>query len=88
MDSLLTWSKEASTRFPNLLICAGVIRDVKVERNAKETNMLKQAILTKMRQDYRVERLKDNATVRAYRETSTGHWTSTPQRPDRPEKPC
>lgn len=64
---LLTWSKEASTRFPNLLVCTGVIRDVRIEHNTR-TEELKQSITTRMRQSYQIEQLKDDATVRAYRD--------------------
>lgn len=65
---LLTWSKEAATRFPNLLVSNGVMHDVNVERQTREIDALKKSILTKMRQNYKVELLKNDATVRAYRD--------------------
>ncbi|MBX5326927.1 MAG: B3/B4 domain-containing protein [Candidatus Bathyarchaeia archaeon] len=68
MEPFLSWSTEASTRFPNLLVCTGIIHNVKVERDAKRTDMLKQSILARMRQNYRIEQLKDDPIVRAYRD--------------------
>jgi len=68
MEPFLTWSREAAVRFPSLIVCVGVIGDVKVKRHAKETESLKQAILANMRQNHKVEQLKDDPTVRAYRD--------------------
>jgi DNA/RNA-binding domain of Phe-tRNA-synthetase-like protein len=44
------------------------MRDVKVGRSTKETEALKQSIIAKMRQVYKLEQLKDDLTVRAYRD--------------------
>jgi DNA/RNA-binding domain of Phe-tRNA-synthetase-like protein len=68
VEPFLTWSKEASTSFPNLLVCIGIVRDVKVEQCAEETETLKQVIIAKMRQNHKIELLKDDPTVRAYRD--------------------
>jgi len=68
MELFLTWNEEAATRFSNLLVCTGVIRDVKVGPSMKETEALKQTIIAKMRQVYKLEQLKDDPIVRAYRD--------------------
>ncbi|MEM2102263.1 MAG: phenylalanine--tRNA ligase beta subunit-related protein [Candidatus Bathyarchaeia archaeon] len=68
MEPFLSWSAEASARFPNLLVCTGVVRDVKVEHDEKRMDALKQSILTRARQNYKIEQLKDDAIVRAYRD--------------------
>lgn len=68
MELFLSWSEEAKTRFPNLVVCTGSIRDVKVERHFAEAEMLKESIIAKMRQNYTAELLKDDSTVRAYRD--------------------
>jgi DNA/RNA-binding domain of Phe-tRNA-synthetase-like protein len=68
MESFLSWSEEAKTRFPNLVVCIGSIRDVRVERQFAEAEKLKKSIITKMRQNYSAELLKDDSTVRAYRD--------------------
>jgi DNA/RNA-binding domain of Phe-tRNA-synthetase-like protein len=44
------------------------MQDVKVRRRATEIGTLKQSIIAKMRQNYKVELLKDDSTVRAYRD--------------------
>jgi DNA/RNA-binding domain of Phe-tRNA-synthetase-like protein len=68
VEEFLVWSKEASGRFSNLLVCTGTIRDVKVQRHVMETDALKHSIIAKMRQTYRIELLKDDPTIRAYRD--------------------
>ena len=68
MEPFLSWSEEAKTRFPDLVVCTGSIRDVKVERHSIEAEMQKRSIMAKMRQNYRVELLKDDPTVRTYRD--------------------
>jgi len=67
MEPFLKWSKEAAQRFPDLAVCTGSIREVKVERYVREMDTLKESVITKMQQSYHVEQLKDDATVRAYR---------------------
>ena len=44
------------------------MQDVKVGRHATEIGRLKQSIIAKIRQNYKVELLKDDSTVRAYRD--------------------
>ena len=68
MEHLLTWNKEAATRFPDLLVCAGTISGVKVERCQKEAETLKQSVLARVRRKYKVELLKHDPVVRAYRD--------------------
>lgn len=68
LEPFLSWSEEAKTRFPDLAVCTGSMRDVKVEQHSIEAEMLKRSIMAKMRQNYRVELLKDDPTVRTYRD--------------------
>lgn len=68
MEPFLSWSEEAKTRFPDLVVCTGSIRDAKVEQHLTEAETLKRSIMAKMRQNYRVESLKDDPTVHAYRD--------------------
>jgi DNA/RNA-binding domain of Phe-tRNA-synthetase-like protein len=68
VESFLTWSEEARTRFPNLLICTGIIQNVKVEHHTQAIEALKQSTMTKIRQNHKIELLKDNPTVRTYRD--------------------
>ena len=64
----LVWSKEAITRFPQLAVSVGVIRDVKVERTNAETERLRDLVFGQVRLTFKIEELKDNPLVRAYRD--------------------
>lgn len=68
MSSFLIWDEEASTRFPNMLLCAGVIRGVKVEQTNAQVEALRRTVTEEVRGKYRLELLKDNPTIRAYRD--------------------
>lgn len=68
MKLSLIWSEEVRSRFPNLAVCAGAICNVKVERQFAKVERLKESIMEKVRQNYKTESLKDDSTVRAYRD--------------------
>lgn len=68
MLSFLVWDAEASTLFPNLLICIGVVREVNVKSTNAQVNSLRQAVIEEVRSKYELKLLKDNPTVRAYRD--------------------
>lgn len=68
MGPFLKWSSEAAARFPNLLVCTGSIHDVKIAKRVPALEELKTSITAMMRQKYRAEMLKDDSTVRAYRD--------------------
>jgi len=68
VESFLTWDKEAANRFPMLLVCVGAIRGVKVERSNEQIETLKRTVTEDVRRKFRLEQLKDDPTVRAYRD--------------------
>lgn len=68
VESFLTFSEETSIRFPNLFICTGIIQNMGVERHTEAIIALKQSIIAKMRKNNKIELLKDDLTVRAYRD--------------------
>lgn len=68
LSPFLVWDEEASTRFPNLLLCIGIIRGVKAETTNTQMETLRQAVTREVRGKYRLELLKDNPTVRVYRD--------------------
>ncbi len=68
MSSFLIWDEEASARFPNLFLCIGVIRGVKVEPTDAKVDALRRTVTEEVRGKYRLELLKNNPTVRAYRD--------------------
>jgi len=68
VESFLTWDREATGRFPALHVCIGVIRGVKVERSNKEVEALRRSVTEEVRRKFRLELLKNDLTVRAYRD--------------------
>jgi len=68
LASFLVWDPEASTGFLSLLICIGVVREVKVKPTNAQADALRQAVIEEVRGRHELESLKDNPTVRAYRD--------------------
>ncbi len=68
MSSLVVWDEEASMRFPNMFLCLGVIRGVKVEQTKAQVDVLRQTVTEEVRGRYKPELLKDDPTVRGYRD--------------------
>jgi len=64
----VNWNLEVSRRFPELSICIGIINSVHVEKENEHIKQLKKAVYEEVRAKYNVETLKDNPTVRAYRD--------------------
>jgi DNA/RNA-binding domain of Phe-tRNA-synthetase-like protein len=62
------WCAEVATKFPQLAIGIGTISNVSIERENEKSRQLKQAIYFEVRVKYDIEKLKDNPTVRAYRD--------------------
>ena len=68
MQIHVNWNLEVSRRFPELSICIGIINSVHVEKENEHIKQLKKAVYEEVRAKYNVETLKDNPTVRAYRD--------------------
>ncbi|MGB9756363.1 MAG: B3/4 domain-containing protein [Candidatus Bathyarchaeales archaeon] len=68
MQILVSWASEVSSRFPELAICIGVICNVRVEKENERINSLKKSVYEEVRAKYSIETLKDDLTVRAYRD--------------------
>jgi len=68
MQIRVLWSAEVSERFPELAICIGIINDVHVEKENMQIQKLRKAVYKEVRTKYDIETLKDNPTVRAYRD--------------------
>jgi len=67
MQIPVLWSAEVSARFPELAICMGIINDVHIEKENEQIQELKESVYKEVRTKYNLETLKDNPTVRAYR---------------------
>jgi len=64
----VNWDSAVSARFPELSICIGTINNVRVEKENVQIQRLKKAVYEEARAKYNIETLKDNPTVRAYRD--------------------
>jgi len=68
MQIHVDWSPEVSERFPHLSICVGIINGVQVKKENEQIKRLKKVVYEEVRAKYNIETLKDNPTVRAYRD--------------------
>jgi len=64
----VSWNSEVSRRFPELSICIGIINNVHVEKETEHIKKLKRVVYEEVRAKYNIETLKNNPTVRAYRD--------------------
>jgi len=64
----VNWDSEVSARFPELSICIGLINGTHVEKENEQIQKLKKVVYEEVRVKYDIETLKDNLTVRAYRD--------------------
>ena len=62
------WSPKVSEKFPELSICIGIINNVHVEKENEQIQKLKKTVYEEVRAKHNIETLKDNQTVRAYRD--------------------
>jgi DNA/RNA-binding domain of Phe-tRNA-synthetase-like protein len=68
LEPFLTWDEEAANRFPTLFVCVGIIQGVKVQRSNPQIEALRQTVTEYVRCEFNLEQLKDDLTVRAYRD--------------------
>jgi DNA/RNA-binding domain of Phe-tRNA-synthetase-like protein len=68
MQINVNWSPEVSERFPELSICVGAIRGVRNEKENEQIRELVRTVYEEVRAKYNIETLKDDSTVRAYRD--------------------
>jgi len=68
LEPFLTWDEEAARRFPDLQLCVGIVRDVRVERSNPKIEALRRDVTEEVRSKFQLEALKDHPTVRAYRD--------------------
>jgi len=68
MEISVYWNTKVSEQFPELAICVGIINNVQIEKENERIKKLKQAVYAEVRGKYDTETLRDNKTVRAYRD--------------------
>ena len=64
----VNWSADVHERFPKLAICIGVITGIRVQEESAQLRQLKRQLYEEVRVRHSVEALKDDPTVRAYRD--------------------
>lgn len=68
MQIEVNWDSRVAAKFPELAICIGTINNVRPERDNEQIQRLRKAVYEDVGSKYNVETLKDNPTVRAYRD--------------------
>jgi len=68
MGMTVDWSFEVLDKFPDLALCIGVMNGIQNEKENSRLRELKENIFEEVRLKYVVEALKDDPTVRAYRD--------------------
>ena len=68
MENQIYWSAEVSENFSGLSVGMGVVSNVHVEKENEQILRLKKAVYDEVRARYKIEALKDDQTVRAYRD--------------------
>lgn len=68
MQIHVNWSQEVSCRFPELAVCIGTITDIHNEKENERIEQLREAVYQEVKTKHNIETLKDNPTVRAFRD--------------------
>ena len=68
MSIHVDWDSRVTEKFTWLSICMGAINNIQVEKENEQTRRLKKSVYEEVRAKYDIETLKDNPTVRAYRD--------------------
>jgi DNA/RNA-binding domain of Phe-tRNA-synthetase-like protein len=64
----VNFDSRVSNQFPELAVCLGVVTNANVERSNEQIECLKKTAYEKISAEHNIETLKDNSTVRAYRD--------------------
>jgi DNA/RNA-binding domain of Phe-tRNA-synthetase-like protein len=62
------WSQEVSAKLAGLAVCVGVLNGIRNEKDDDQLRTLKRTVYAEVKADYVVEALKNDPTVRAYRD--------------------
>lgn len=68
MQLSVSYGLNVSNRLSELSICIGMIRNVRAEKDNEHVQSLKKAVYEEVKTKYNIETLKDDPTVRAYRD--------------------
>jgi DNA/RNA-binding domain of Phe-tRNA-synthetase-like protein len=64
----LRWSEEIQAKFPNLVACIGLITKVSQKKDNERLSQLKATVYEEVKRKFNIGALKDDPTVRAYRD--------------------
>jgi DNA/RNA-binding domain of Phe-tRNA-synthetase-like protein len=64
----VNWSPEVSHQFPNLAVCVGLAKEVCIQQDNQQLRQLKKIVYEEVINRYEIDRLKEEPTVRAYRD--------------------
>jgi len=68
MQTDVNWSAKVLAKFPELAICVGTISGIHNQKENDQLRQLKKIVYERAKAKYDVEALKDDPTVRAYRD--------------------
>lgn len=68
MQTDLNWSSDVLAKFPELAICIGTITGIHNQKDNDQLRQLKKMVYEEVRAKHNVEALKNDSTVRAYRD--------------------
>src|SRR4030042_4745721 len=68
MQVNVRWDSQVSGQFPNLVIAVGLINGVCIEENNQQLCHLKKIVYEEVDGRFEIDRLKEDMTVRAYRD--------------------
>jgi DNA/RNA-binding domain of Phe-tRNA-synthetase-like protein len=71
MEFTAVFDPEVSNRLPGLSMCIGALANVHVEKNNEQVKSLRNTVYEEVKARYKIETLRDDPTVRAYRDL---HW--------------
>ncbi len=72
MQITVNWNPEVSDHFPNLAVCVGLAKGVCIQQDNQQLRQLKKTVYEEVINKYEIDRLKEDPTVRAYRDF---YWT-------------
>ena len=68
MQVKVGWDSKVSDQFPNLVVGVGLIYGVCIEENNQQLRLLKKTVYEEVDGRFEIDRLKEDLTVRAYRD--------------------
>jgi len=68
MQIEVNWSPDVSSKLQDLALCIGISQGVRIQKDNEQLRRLKQIVYEEVRSKHEIDRLKENPTVRAFRD--------------------